>query len=133
MVDENGLVVAGPVDPTAPASGSTRSTATSTDTIVFPVGTHTYTITGDLNSDFAANDTIKLDLAGPSTLVTAKGETTNQTITANPTSDLPLDTVTVKAAALSVSVGATPAAQSVIIGASGFTFTNFIFSASDSG
>jgi hypothetical protein len=131
VVDANGLIVAGPVDPDTTVAA--RDTATSTDTIVFPVGTNTYTIRGDLNSDFAANDTIQIDLPGPSTLTTAKGDTTNQTITANPVSDLSLDTVTVKAATLSVSVSSTPAAQSVIIGSSGFTFTNLIFDAADSG
>lgn len=126
--DENGNIVAGPVDP-----GSSANAATTTDTILFPVGTNTYTVHGDLNSDFATNDTVALRLSDPDGLVTAKGDTTNQTITANPTSDLSLDTVTVKGGVLNASVSGTPAAQTVVIGNSGFTFANFVLSAAGSG
>ena len=131
--DENGASVAGPFDPTESSGLTNMGSATSTDTIVFPVGTHTYTIFGTLNSDWAANDPITLRLSEPDALVTAKGEVTNQTITANPTSDLSLDTVTVKTGGLDVSTSVTPAAQSVIVGSSGFTFANFVFDAGGSG
>lgn len=126
--DENGNIVAGPQDP-----GSSNNSATTTDTILFPVGTNTYTIHGDLNSDFATNDTILLRLSDPDGLITAKGDTTNQTISASPTSDLSLDTVTVKGGVLNASVSGTPAAQTVVIGNSGFTFANFVLSAAGSG
>ncbi len=131
--DESGVAVAGPFDPAVASGLTTLGSATSTDTIVFPVGTHTYTVYGTLNSSYSANDTITLRLSDPDGLVTAKGEVTNQTITANPTSDLSLDTVTVKTAALSVSTSVTPAAQSVIVGATDFVFANFIFDAANSG
>ena len=129
--DPSGKIVAGPVDPDTAVTA--RDTATSTDTIIFPVGTNTYTIVGDLNTDFSANDTIIMDLPDPDGLTTAKGTVTNQTITANPTSNLTLDTVTVKSGGLSVSTSSSPAAQSVIIGQSGFTFANLVLSADNSG
>lgn len=125
--DANGIVVAGPFDP-----GSSTNSATTTDTIVFPVGTNTYTIYGDLNSDFAINDTIQLRLSNPSGLFTAKGDVTNQTIGITIT-DLTLDTVTVKGATLNASTSATPSAQTAIVGTSGFTFANFVLSAAGSG
>ena len=131
--DENGVSVAGPFDPSESSGFISMGSATSTDTIIFPVGTHSYTIYGTLNSDFAANDTIVLRLSDPDGLVTAKGEVTNQTITAGPTSDLSLDTVTVKTGGLNVSTSVTPAAQSVIVGTTGFTFANFVFDAGGSG
>ncbi|TSA45465.1 hypothetical protein D4R52_02410 [bacterium] len=126
--DSANKTVAGPV-----SAGSTTNSATSTDTIIFPVGTNTYTIYADLNSSVAANATIKVTLADPATLVTAKGVTTNQTITPGPAADLGLDTVTVKAGTLQVSTSTTPAAQTVIVGASGLTFANFVLDASASG
>lgn len=129
--DPAGSVVAGPVDPDTAVAA--RDTATSTDTIIFPVGTTTYTIEGDLNSDFAANDTVVLDLPDPDTLVTAKGEVTNDTATVGPSSGLSLDTMTVRAASLQASASAQPAAQSVIVGANDFVFANFVFDASASG
>lgn len=127
--DENGTVVAGPVDPGT--SGDTA--ATSTDTFIVPVGIHSYTVKGDLNSDFAQNDTIQLSVDTPALVITAKGEVTNQTITAGPASAVSGDTVTVKVASLNVSTDSTPAAQNVIIGQSGFTFANYTIDASNSG
>lgn len=126
--DASGKVIGGPVDPS-----TTGQRATSTDTITFPVGTNTYTVEGDLNNDFGANDTIVLTVSDPSTYVIAEGNVTNESITPGPTSDLALDTVTVKVGAMDASVSATPAGQSVIVGQSGFTFANFILDASASG
>lgn len=128
LVDPNGNVVAGPVDPS-----TTGDSATSTDTFVVPVGISTYTLEGDLNSDFAANDTIVPALKTPATAITAKGEITNNTITATPASNLTGDTITVQVGKMNVSTLATPAAQTVIIGSSGFTFASFVLDASDSG
>lgn len=127
--DENGSVVAGPVD--AGTAGDTA--ATTTDTFIVPVGIHTYTVKGDLNSDFAQNDTITLSIDTPTDVITAKGEVTNQTITATPDSSVGGDTVTVKVASINVSTDTTPAAQNVIIGQSGFVFANFTLDASNSG
>ena len=129
--DPSGKVVAGPVDPDTGVTA--RDTATTTDTIIFPVGTNTYTVEGDLTSDFASNDTIQLDLAAPNNLVDAEGSVTSDTITAVPTSDLSLDTITVKIGSLNVSTASQPAAQSVIVGQTGFTFANYILDASASG
>ena len=131
--DENGSTVAGPFDPAVSANANISGSATSSDTIIFPVGTKTYTVTATLNTDFAANDTITLRLSDPDGLATAKGEVTNQTVTASPTTDLALDTVTVKTGALSVSTQGSPAAQTVVIGSQDFVFANFVIDASASG
>lgn len=127
LYDPNGNVVAGPVDP-----GTTSNSATSTDTFTIPVGIHTYTLKGDLNSDFAANDTIIADVT-PGVNFTVKGEATNLSITPTPSTAVSGDTTTVKVAALAVSASSNPAAQTVIIGQSGFAFANFQFNANDSG
>lgn len=128
--DDAGKVVAGPFDG---ADNTGPDAATTTDTIVFPVGTKTFTVEANLNTDFAANDTIQVQVDDPDSKVTAKGTVTNQTITANPTSTVNLDTMTVKSGALLVSTSATPAAQSVVIGKQDFVFANFVVDASTSG
>lgn len=127
LYDEDGTIVAGPVDP-----GSSNNSATSTDTFTIPVGIHEYSVKADLNSDFAANDTIQVDIT-PTTNWTTKGEITNNTITENPSGSLALETMTVKVGKISVSTLGTPAAQTVIVGASGFEFAQFNLDASDSG
>ena len=53
LVDENGTVVAGPVDVAVSAA-----TVTFTDTITFAVGKKTYTLKGKVGTDFANNQTI---------------------------------------------------------------------------
>ncbi len=124
--DPNGNVVAGPVDP-----GSSSTSATSTDTFTVPVGISTYTLKGDLNSDFGANDSIAVDI-NPGTNWTIKGDVTGNTITPSP-SAVTLNTVTVKVGKLSVTTLSTPAAQTVIVGTTGFEFAQFYFDATDSG
>ncbi len=128
IVDPAGYVIGGPV-----SASTTTNTATDTDTIIFPVGTNTYTINANLNSSVTSASTIQMRLSTPSSLATSKGTVTNQSITAGPTSDVSLDTASVQAAALKVSTSATPGAQSVIVGASGFTLANFILDAANSG
>ncbi len=128
VYDPNGVVVAGPVDPS-----SSTNQATTTDSFVVPVGVHTYVVKGDLNTDFGANDTIRLSIATPASKITAKGEVTNRTLTPSPSSAVNGDTVTVKVGSLKVSTSSTPSAQTVIIGKQNFTFANFILDASDSG
>jgi hypothetical protein len=130
LYDENGAVVSGPVDPTTSAE---PDTFTFTDTFTVPVGTHKYTVKGDLDSDWTANETIRLDINPVNTMITAKGETTNNTVTASPAGEITGDTVSVKTADLNVSVSSYPAAQTVAAGTSGFLFSSFVLDASQSG
>jgi len=129
IYDEAGTVVAGPFDIT---DNTGTDGATSTDTIVVPVGTTKYTVKGDLNTDFVSGDTIALTIDTPADFV-AKGDVTNQTVTASPSSAVTLDTVTVKVGGLLISTSASPASQTVVAGTSGFTFANFVFDATNSG
>lgn len=130
LYDENGVVVAGPqdwVDAVAP-------TVTMTDTFTVPIGIHKYTVKGDLDSNFVANDTVSIHFAsGPDTDLTAKGETTNNTITPTPSSEITGDTVTIKTGDLNVSVASSPAAQTVAAGTSAYIFANFVLDATQSG
>ncbi|HAQ05780.1 TPA: hypothetical protein DCP13_03235 [Candidatus Azambacteria bacterium] len=133
IYDSAGTVVGGPVDPSVYSGQTTQGRATTTDTIIFPVGISEYTIKGNLNTSFTNNSTLQLGIVMPSGTITAKGETTNNSITANPTSDITGDTATIKGGVLSISTSTTPAAQTVIAGTSNLTFANYVLDATNSG
>lgn len=133
VYDSSNNVVAGPIDPSVVTGQTTQGRATTTDTIIFPVGISEYTIKGNLNTSFTNNSTIQLGIVMPSGTITAKGDTTNNSITAAPTSDITGDTATVKAGVLSISTSTTPAAQTVIAGTSNLTFANYVLDATNSG
>lgn len=125
LYDSNGGIVAGPKDP---ASGI----VTWTDSWTAPVGQNVYLVKGKLSTTFANNDTVQVAV-NPGSLVTAKGSVTGLAITPTPTSYITANAQTVKAAALSFSVSATPFAQNVVRGVNGFKFATYIFDASQSG
>ena len=131
VYDENGAIVAGPVDPT---TGSDPDTITLTDTFTVPQGIHEYIVKGDLDSNWAADDTIRIDFAnGPDADITAKGDTTGNAITPSPTSEIQADTVTIKVGDLNVSTSSSPAAQTVAAGTNDYIFANFVLDATQSG
>jgi hypothetical protein len=134
VYDNNGTAVAGPVDPVFKFSSVLTSSgvATSTDTFTVPPGDNVYTVKGDLSTDFQASDTIRLEITAGSN-ITAKGVTTNNTITATPSTAVTADTMTVKAGALAVSTSADPTAQTVVAGTQNFLFANVVLDATDSG
>lgn len=128
IYDANGALVAGPKD----VSGA--SSATYTDTFTVPIGKYVYTVKGKLTSGkgWATNDTIGVSI-DPDSDMTAKGEVTGLSITPTPSSAVDANTQTVKAAALTISVAPTPAAQNVVRGVNGFHFATYQFDATDSG
>ncbi|XKT74552.1 MAG: beta strand repeat-containing protein [Patescibacteria group bacterium UBA2163] len=132
LVDENGSVVAGPVDGVASGIG-TDGYIRFTDAITFPTGMHTYTIRGKLGTDFANGDTIVASTTPNSTYwQNAKGDNTGDTISL-PGGAFSMNTMTVKAAALAVTVSSSPVAQNIVAGVQGFTFANYQFDATQSG
>ncbi|MBI2587839.1 hypothetical protein HYW30_00860, partial [Candidatus Azambacteria bacterium] len=134
LYDSSGNVVAGPVDTTVVTSQTTQGRATTTDTVIVPVGTtNTYILKGNLTTSFTHNSTIQVGLISPNNQITARGQITNTTVTPSPSADTLADTVTVKAGALRVSLRTTPSAQNVIAGATDFTFAEVVLDASDSG
>lgn len=143
LTKADGTVLAGPVNgadvtsPTAHAStldGARDGYASFSGTITFPVGTTQVLVKGNLNTDFASNDTFRVGFTDASTRVSSiTGVTTGNSITATPASAIWGNTMTVKAGALTISVSGTPVAQTVIRGITGYTFANFVFDASASG
>lgn len=131
LYDANGKVVAGPVDASGAATAPPK--VTFTDTITYPVGKNTYTLKGKLSTDFASNDTIKASTTPSSDWTTVTGITTGETVSPTPSSAVSLNTMTVKAAALTISVSTDPPAQTVVSGASAFTFAKYQLDAGASG
>lgn len=129
VYDESGAVIAGPQDKVDAAT----DTVTFTDTFTVPSGIHKYTVKGDLDSNFSAEATVRMDFNTPDAKITAKGETTNNTVTPAPTTEITSDTMTIKTADLNVSTSASPAAQTVAKGTTAFVFANFVLDASQSG
>jgi hypothetical protein len=127
LYDENGTVVAGPVDITASSPN-----VSFTDTVTFPVGAHVYTLKGKLTTDFANNQTIAASTTPASDWGTVRGTVTGVTIIPSG-GTITGSTMTVKSASMAVSVSSLPLAQTVIAGANQFTFANYVLDAGSSG
>jgi len=127
IVDENGAVVAGPVD-------AVGNILTFTNSVTFPLGRHVYTLKGKIPaSGFSNNATVALT-TNPSTQWTSvTGQTTGNTISLSSQSMFIMNTMTVRAANLAVSVSPTPAAQNIVAGSQDVVLANYQFDASQSG
>lgn len=128
IVDQNGAVVAGPVDSTG--TGITR-TLTFSDSVTFPIGQRTYTIRGRVPTGTANNTGIRLDTT-PSAWSNPRGELTGDVVTGLPGNFL-MNRMTVQAGTLAVSVAPSPAAQTIVSGGSSVLMANFQLNAQDSG
>ena len=128
MVDENGAVVAGPSDFTTTGSG----VLTLSSSVTFPVGRHVYTLKGKIPSDWANNGTFFITTTPSGGWTTPTGQTSGNTI-ALPIATVTMNTMTVKTGASTVSISATPSAQNVVSGVTGFTLANVQFDGTQSG
>ncbi len=121
--------------------GATNGYVSFSGAITFPVGTTQVIVKGNLNTNFAANDTFRVGflgasgtITGPSTAITnITGATTGNTITASPASAIWCNTMTVQGGSLSANITGTPVSQPVIAGSQGWIFSNILFDASASG
>lgn len=129
LVDENGAVVAGPVDATW-SSGTSR--VTFTDTVTYPLGRHVYSLRGKVPTGASNGATITLSTIPSSQWTSITGQTTGNSVTLS-NGSFSLNTMTVKSGALAVSVASTPVAQSIIAGAQGVVFANINLDATQSG
>ncbi len=108
VVDENGSIVAGPVDGSAVddsryTAGSADGSVIFTDTVTFPIGTHSYKIIGKVGSDLDYNSTIQLSTTPATDFALVRGLMTGATITPSPSATVTLNAMTVKRAALTLS------------------------------
>lgn len=127
IYDANGKIVAGPVD------GAAAYTLTFTDTVTFPVGKNVYTLRAKYGTDIPNNAALQASTTPSTDWTTVRGVTTGETVTPAPTSAVSLSTMTLKAAALTISVSSDPPAQTVVSGAQKFTFAKYLLDASASG
>ena len=133
LVDENGVIVAGPTDGVAAATVATSGKVAFTDSVTFPTGRHVYTLKGQLTSDFENGDTITASTTPNSTYWTnAKGAITGNAVTIS-NSDVTANTMTVRAGSVVASVSGTPAAATIVSGVSGLLVGNIALDATQSG
>lgn len=139
LVSSTGAVLAGPVDAVAGSVNTAQGTVTFSDTVTFPIGKTTIILKGQLTTDFEQNDTI-IASTTPSTSATAsnnwstvRGQVTGNTIYPTPYTAVTASTMTVKAATVTISTSATPAAQTVVAGAQDFLFATYQFDGTSSG
>jgi hypothetical protein len=128
IVDSNGAIVAGPIDQPSNAA----ATLTFTDSVTFPVGPKTYTIKGKVPTGAPNGATIILSTTPSSQWTNVTGQTTGNTISLSSNGAFSMNTMTVKAASLTITVSPSPAAASIVSGGR-VTFTNFQLDASNSG
>lgn len=131
LVNQNGSVVAGPVDAVDGTSGDNKQQVTFTDSVTFPVGKQVYTLKGKINSS-TPNNTVFQASTTPSNWTNVKGEVTGNSITLT-NGAFTMNSMTVKGATLAISVASTPSAQSIVAGAQDFTFAKYQFDATQSG
>ncbi len=130
IVDQNGTVVAGPVDATAVGVGTTQQLYF-TDTVTFPIGSNTYTLKGKIPSA-ASNGTVITVTANPSNWTNVTGQVSGNTISLG-VGSFTMNPMTVKAANLGVSISTQPTSQSIVAGAQNLVLANIQLDASQSG
>ena len=125
LTDASGAILAGPKDGVAAG-------ITFTDTWTLPVGENHVYVKGKLDTTFANNATVQVQV-DPDDNITVKGTVTGLAITSSPTSGVTSNTQTVKAGTLNMSVGLTPFGQAVVRGVNGYHFATIVFDAGSSG
>ncbi|MBP6945828.1 MAG: peptidoglycan-binding protein [Candidatus Pacebacteria bacterium] len=131
IVDQNGAVVAGPVD--GVYASATTQTATFTDSITYKVGRGVYTLRGKVASNIGNGGTYIVTTVPSSGWTNVKGETTGNTISLSSNGTFTMNTMTVKAGAVAVGRATSPASQNITAGGSQTLFVNFQYDATQSG
>ncbi len=135
LVDQNGAVLAGPVDTAAlGAAATTVANALTFSAVSFPTGVTTVTVKGQLDSNWAQDDTVAV-VTQPSTQWTGvTGEVSGNNISlAALSATATANTMTVKAASLVLNTLSTPSAQNVVKGAIKHHYSTISLDASNSG
>jgi hypothetical protein len=127
LVDENGSVVAGPVDAT-----SAGTVITFTDSVTFKTGNHKYKLMGKVASDAVNGKTITISTTPSSGWTNVRGETTGNSISLSQGA-FSMNTMTVKAGSMVIGNASSPASQTIVPGGSSVLMTNFQFDATQSG
>ena len=132
IYDENGAIVAGPVD--GVFSSGLDQTATFSDTVTYPVGKRIYTLKGKIASGIGNGGTYIVKTTPSTQWTNVTGQTTGNTISLSSLStQTVMNTMTVRGASLGISISTQPPAQNVITGSQGFTYAKLLLDASQSG
>lgn len=131
LVDQNGAVLAGPVDATLTAATG-GLTFTFSDTITFPVGITKLQLKGKVPTTASNNEAYAVSTIPSSGWTTVTGQVTNQTITPS-SGTITASTMTVKSSALTITESPDPAAQTVVSGVQNYTMANYLLDATASG
>lgn len=129
LYDDTGKVVAGPLDEASTCT--TGCTVTFTDTVTFPTGKKVWTVKGKLPSSTSNNTTVIVS-TDPSAWSGVTGATSGNTVSIT-TANFAMNTMTVKAAAVKISLSSTPASQNIVGGAQGAHLANLQIDATQSG
>lgn len=126
IFDENGAVVAGPVDETS------TGTLTFSNTVTFPTGTHTYTLRGTVPAEWPTGTQVTLSTNPGTQWTNITGQISGNNITLT-NAAITLAQMTVRGAGLAVGVSPSPAAQSIVAGNQNVVFANYQLDASTAG
>jgi hypothetical protein len=130
LVDENGTVIAGPVDESSVASGGNGITFT--DTVTFPTGKHVYALRGKIASATTNGATVTVSTNPSSLWSNVKGNLTGNSISLSQGS-FAMNAMTVKAGTITIGRNTSPASQIMVAGGTGVLMVNFVFDATQSG
>jgi len=131
LVDQNGVVLSGPVDSIDLGTAITTTNAITFSAVTIPAGVTTVTVKGQLDSDWVTDDTLAL-FTNNSHWTGVVGQTTGNTITL-PTFSATANTQTVKNGALTATTLNTPAAGPVVAGEIDHIFMTGLLDAANSG
>lgn len=129
LVDENGTVVAGPVD--GVNVNGTQQKVTFTDSVTFKTGRHVYTLKGKVPTGVSNGVTIVASTT-PSGWSSPTGQTSGNTITIS-VGNFSMNTMTIKSGDLNITMSTQPASQNIVAGGIGIVFGNVQLDASQSG
>lgn len=124
LVDDTGVVLAGPVD-------ASNTLVTFNNSITLKSGRHVYTIKGKVATGVPNGATYTVNTT-PSSWSGITGQQTGNTV-AITTANFTMNTMTVRGATLNITAAAQPAAQSIVSGGSGVLLANIQLDASQSG
>ncbi len=132
LVNQNGVVLAGPVDG-VDVSGAAGK-VTFTDSITFPVGDTVLRLVGRLGSTFVSGDTVQASTTPSTQWTGVTGASTGDTVSLSSFSSVITgNLMTVRAGALSISQSSQPSARNVVAGAQNFEFARYVLDAGQSG
>ncbi|MBY0539668.1 peptidoglycan-binding protein [Patescibacteria group bacterium] len=132
LVDANGTVVAGPVDAVNVAGVAQK--VTFSDSVTYKPGRMVYTLRGKIPNTVSNGVTINASTTPSVDWSNVRGDVTGNTISLSAfSSQVLMNTMTIKAGSMVVNLSTSPASQTIVPGGQSQLFTNIQFDATQSG